>query len=193
VKQPIALKRQLELAKRSGHPVRVKRAELEAGWFNGFVVALGPDFFALQVVDEGVRLGGYSCMRFIDVTECKSPAPGASFIEKALKARKLTRGVDPNLDLSSLTSLLLGANADFPLVSLHIGNVCYVGKVVDISKGDVHLLEVTPDAKWESKPSRYSITAIDRVDFGGPYEEALHLVAGSKKTATPHQGRRSPR
>jgi hypothetical protein len=42
----------------------------------------------------------------------------------------------------------------------------------------VSLLEIGPDAKWEDKPKEYRVTEITRVNFGGDYENALHLVGG---------------
>lgn len=40
------------------------------------------------------------------------------------------------------------------------------------------LLEIGPDALWDDEPETYRLSEITRVDFGGAYEEALHLVGG---------------
>ena len=46
-------------------------------------------------------------------------------------------------------------------------------------KGKVlRFLEIDPDAVWEQKPTKINLSDITRVDFGGQYEEALHLVGG---------------
>ena len=40
------------------------------------------------------------------------------------------------------------------------------------------LLEINPDASWDAEPREYRLRDITRVDFGGDYEDALHLVGG---------------
>jgi len=45
----------------------------------------------------------------------------------------------------------------------------------------VSLLEIGPDAVWDDKPETYRLSEITRVDFGGDYEGALHLVGGSPR------------
>jgi hypothetical protein len=60
-------------------------------------------------------------------------------------------------------------------------DTCIIGKVVDISESHLHFLEIGPDAVWEEKPSKTRLSDITRVQFGGGYEEALHLVGGNPK------------
>jgi hypothetical protein len=50
--------------------------------------------------------------------------------------------------------------------------------VLAVDKSRVPRLEINPDASWQSKPRQYRIGEITRVDFGGDYEEALHMVGG---------------
>ena len=82
----------------------------------------------------------------------------------------------------SLKELLLSASRLFPVVTIHIEkvdpDVCYIGRIVDLNKDHVALLEIGPDACWDKKPTSYRLREITRVDFGGQYEEALHLVGG---------------
>jgi hypothetical protein len=51
----------------------------------------------------------------------------------------------------------------------------------------VSLLEIGPDAAWDNESETYRLSEITRVDFGGDYEEALHLVGGSPKTGKRHR------
>jgi hypothetical protein len=53
--------------------------------------------------------------------------------------------------------------------------------VIGVSKSRLSLLEVGPDAVWDEKPAEVLLREITRVDFGGGYEEALHLVGGNPK------------
>lgn len=59
-------------------------------------------------------------------------------------------------------------------------DVCWIGLVLSFERGQVSLLEMTPDAGWEKKPEIYRLSQITRVIFGGHYETALHLVGGDK-------------
>lgn len=43
----------------------------------------------------------------------------------------------------------------------------------------VSLLEIGPGASWDDQPNEYKLRDITRIDFGGDYEQALHLVGGA--------------
>jgi len=77
---------------------------------------------------------------------------------------------------------LRSAGRAFPLVAIHREkvdpDVCHIGRVVNIKRGRVVLLEIRPDATWEDGPSEYRLNEITRVNFGGDYENALHIVGG---------------
>ncbi|HXR39970.1 MAG TPA: hypothetical protein VN776_12780, partial [Terracidiphilus sp.] len=83
---------------------------------------------------------------------------------------------------NSLPDLLWSANRLFPLVTIHREMVnpdtCKIGRVTGIGKSHVSLLEIGPDAVWDEKPTDVPLREITRVDFGGGYEDALHLVGG---------------
>jgi hypothetical protein len=55
----------------------------------------------------------------------------------------------------------------------------------------VSLLEIGPDAVWDKEPSEIRLGEITRIEFGGGYEEALHLVGGrpkrTRKPAVPNK------
>lgn len=179
--QAMEFKRQLEDAQAHSSIVRVSRAGLEDGAASGYMAALGPEFFALELIDDSIRFNGYDCLRYADISECEVPDPHAEFMTAALSARGLTRKPDLPVDLGSLPSLLLTAQASFPLVTIHLeddDNVCFIGKVIEIADEKLQLLEVTPDADWEATPTSHDLATITRVSFGGAYEEALYLVAG---------------
>ena len=53
-------KSQLEEARDLDAIVRIYREGLEDGFVDGFVVAVGDDFFALEVFDKACRLDGYN-------------------------------------------------------------------------------------------------------------------------------------
>ena len=53
-----------------------------------------------------------------------------------------------------------------------------MGRIVSVTAGRSSLLEIEPGAIWEQVPTQCSLKQITRVDFGGGYEDALHLVGG---------------
>lgn len=57
-------------------------------------------------------------------------------------------------------------------------DVCFVGAPVALGDRSLRLLEVTPRAVWNSRPTKHRVEDITRVDVGGRYEQALLSVAG---------------
>jgi hypothetical protein len=176
----------LSAALESGELVRIKR-ELETGWANGYVIALGRRWIVQLVVGEGITFAGYQAFRLKDVLALAVPAPNAAFVEKVLRKRKLRRPASPRLDPSSTAALLHSANACYPLVTVHCEasapGVCHIGQVIATTRTVVTLHEISPDATWDTELLSYPLAEITRIDFGGPYEDALWLVGGSDKSS----------
>lgn len=132
-------------------------------------------------IGDGVVYGGFQAFRLQDVTSLDVPSPRAVFQEKVLRKRGLRRPRTPKISLASTQELAASAGRRFPLVAIHREkadpDVCHIGRVVASSASSVSLLEITPDAEWHESHTTYGIAQITRVDFGGPYEEALALVA----------------
>ncbi len=176
---------QLAAARRDKVLVRFTRP-FEEGWVHGYVIDIGPQFFLVALVSEGIRFDGFQCFRLSDVRRLQAPAKYAAFAEAALKKRGERIPKKPDVVVSSLQKLLLSAGQTFPLVTIHREkvdpSVCYIGRVVGVKNGRVSLLEIGPDAVWNDKAETYQMNEITRIDFGGDYEEALHLVGGLPKT-----------
>jgi hypothetical protein len=155
----------------------------ENGSVQGFVLAIGPKFFLLALVEDGVRFNGFQCIRISDVRRLQVPAKYAAFVRAALKVRDERMPRKPRLNVASIEHLLLSANRAFPLVTINREkadpDVCHIGRVVAIKKDGISLLEIGPDARWDKKASEYKLREITRVDFGGDYEQALHLIGGA--------------
>ncbi|MGB6724250.1 MAG: hypothetical protein WBE74_00015, partial [Terracidiphilus sp.] len=60
---------------------------VEEGSIMGYVLAVGPRFFLLALVDENIRFNGFQCLRLQDVRNLQVPAKYAAFVEAALKLR----------------------------------------------------------------------------------------------------------
>jgi hypothetical protein len=154
----------------------------ESGSTHGYVLDIGPRFFLLGLVSDEIRFDGFQCLRLSDVRRLRVPDPYSDFTVAALHKRGETIKRKPNINLQSLPELLWSANRLFPLVTINRERVkpdtCEIGRVMDIGKTHVSLLEIGPDAVWEEDPTEIPLREITRVDFGGGYEDALHLVGG---------------
>jgi hypothetical protein len=153
----------------------------EVGRVRGYVLDVGPSFFLLALVSDGIRFNGFECFRITDVKNLE-PDPYAAFAEAALKKRGLSRPKKPRVSVASVDSLLVSAARAFPLVTIEREsidpNVCWIGRVLGVKRGRVSILEIGAGAKWDKTPTEYRLNEITRVNFGGDYEDALYLVGG---------------
>lgn len=158
----------------------------EQGSVSGYVLDIGPKFFLVALVSDAIRFDGFQCFRRSDVRRLQVPGKYAAFAEAALKKRGERIPKKPPVAVTTVSELLLMASRAFPLITIHRESVdpdvCHIGHVVDVRNGRVSLLEIGPDAVWEETPETYRLNEITRVDFGGGYEEALHLVGGPPRT-----------
>jgi len=156
---------------------------LDRGTVNGYVLDIGPQFFLIALLSDGLRLNGFQCYRLSDVRKLQVPDKYARFHEAVLRKRGQRTPKKPPVVVSSLAELLLTANRAFPLVTIHRERVdagaCWIGRVVGLRKGRVTLLEIGPGAVWDDRLETYRLSEITRVDFGGDYEDALQLIGAS--------------
>lgn len=155
----------------------------EGGSFRGYVLDIGPKFFLLSLIgDDGIRFNGFSCLRLVDIRNLRVPHKYAAFIESALKKLRERKPNKPPVALDSLQELLRSASRHFTLVTIHRErvepDVCHIGRIEEVTQGQLLIREIGPDAVWETEPETYRLAEITRVDFGGGYERALYLVGG---------------
>jgi hypothetical protein len=133
----------------------------EPGSVKGYIVDVGQKFFMVAIVADDMRFNGFQCFRLSDVRRLKIPAPYAEFAQAALKKRRERIPRKPPVDLSSLPRLLQTANKAFPLVTIHREIVdrgaCHIGRVVQIEKSTLRLLEIGPDARRDVEPEQYRL------------------------------------
>lgn len=163
-----------------GRQVRVFREEFEEGHVDGFLVGTGREWFALQVVSSSVRLDGFTCMRYADITELHAPPPYGDLTDKVLAKRgEEVLGQQP-FRLDSSREILESVPAEYPLVALHLEEVdpgvCYVGQVQRLIGGEVELRYINPAGVWSEDLDRYSLAELTMVDFGSGYLDALAIV-----------------
>jgi len=182
----MANKRNSQLAEALSKAIVVKFWNpYDPGSTQGYVLDIGSRFFLLGLIDGNIMFNGFQCLLISDVKRLKVPDPYVDFIVAALHKRGQCIASKPNIDLSSLPALLKSADRLFPLITIFRERVkpdtCIIGNVIDLSESHLLFHEIGPDAVWEEKPSKIRLSDITRVDFGGGYEEALHLVGGNPK------------
>jgi hypothetical protein len=157
----------------------------------GYVVDVGPKFFLLALVSDRIHFDGFEVFRIKDIRDLR-PDPYEMFVESALKRRRERQPRKPKVRLDDVGTLLETASRCFPLVTIHRErirpDICHIGRVVGVGRGRVSLLEIDAYAKWDTEPTEYPLKEITRVNFGGDYEAALHLVGGEAKHP-PESGR----
>ncbi|HEU4395097.1 MAG TPA: hypothetical protein VFS92_05990, partial [Planctomycetota bacterium] len=145
------------------------------------VLDVGPKFFLLAPVSDRIRFEGFECYRVADVRGLR-PDTNPAFVESALRKRGERLPRKPRVSLRRTDELLVSASRAFPLVTIHREEVdpdaCWIGRVVGVRRGRMSLLEINPDASWDPQPTVYRLGEITQVDFGGGYEDALHIVGG---------------
>jgi hypothetical protein len=161
----------------------------DPGSTHGYVLDIGPRFFLLGLVGDEIRFNGFQCLRLSDVRRLQVPDPYSDFIVATLRKRGDSIKRKPNIKLKTLPQLLKSADRLFPLVTIHRERAkpgtCEIGRVIDVSRARVSMLEIGPDAVWKKEPTNIPLKEITRVDFGGGYEDALHIVGGNPLRSKP--------
>jgi len=154
----------------------------EEARIEGYVLDVGPKFFLMAIVDERISFNGFQCMRFSDVTRLEVPASNSDFIVAALMKRGESIESKPQIDHTSAATILDSASRIVPLVTIHTQKShpdrCWIGRTLGATGTHEALLEIGPDAVWETIPTMKAFKPITRIDFLGGYEEALYLVGG---------------
>jgi len=171
---------QLTEAMNQGILIRLSR-RFEDTKIRGYVEGIGPQFVMVSLVSDRLWFDGFECFRTTDIVHME-PDPYSAFAEAALRKRKQKRPRIPRIDLANTESLLLSAAQSFPLVTIHREEidpeVCWIGRVLSVTRGRVSLLEINPDATWDNEPNEYALKGITCVGFAADYEDALHAVGG---------------
>ena len=166
--------------------VRFKRP-CDACRTKAYVARVGVDLLLFQLVDDRIRYDGFQILRRVDVPEVVAD-PYAEFVETVLARRGEKKAVVPRIRLLGFEQALRDAGRLFPLVAIHREevdpDVCHIGAVHEVRKGRVYLQEIEPSGCWETTLCDYATDEITRIDFGGGYEDALHVYGRSPSPLT---------
>ena len=145
----------------------------------GFVVGFSDSLVLLHLLDWNTfTLNGYIVIREQDITGL-SVLGKDSWQSKAARVNKLNP-IQPSIALSSIADVMVSASKGFPLVAIEKELVAndkkWIGRLARLTKKTVVIRGLNPNAVW-IKESKFSLSEITRVEFGGGYEAALALSA----------------
>lgn len=172
----------LERALTTGELVEIQRSVLNASREEGFVVGIGKKWLLLQVFDDRMRLDGYRAVRKRDIARTR-PDP-RTFHQRALDVSRQRRQIPTGIGLDRTRDVLRTGTKKSRIVAVHLEytnpTVCYIG-IARMGKKYLRLHEITPNARWRRKPTRFHLANISRIDFDGHYERALLAVADAEE------------
>lgn len=173
----------LEKAARRSTLVRLTRTIRRSDKVQGFVVGVGREWVLLALLDPNIDLDGHTAVRIRDVSKVERRGGPDTFVGRALAARGEWPPVEVEVGFNRVEDLIRTATELAPLVTLHVEahdpRVCFIGRPVRIGRKAVRLKEITPEATWVERRTRWAFDDITRVEFGGRYEQALALVGGA--------------
>ena len=177
------VRKDLETAARESTLVRVTRTIRRCDKLDGFVVGIGRKWVQLALLDPNIYLDGHAAVRVKDVTKVSRRGGPDTFVGRALAARAEWPPVSVDVDLDSVADLIRTASDLASMVTLHLEEedptVCFIGRPVRFGKRSVRLREITPEAVWTTRPTKWPLADVTRVEFGGRYEQALELIGGA--------------
>ena len=164
--------------------VGLRRASAPTDDLLGFVVGLAHSLVLVHQVDDRAFLDGYTALPVAEIFDAWTVDARATITERALRLAGENPQPLPELDLTSIRTVLEYANANFPLVTVHVErdvpDVCFIGRVERFGDDDFTLATITPAARWHDEET-FAYSAVTRVGFGGRYEDALARVAASEE------------
>ena len=183
--RPKSVPARLREALRARTLVRVWRDQLEPGSFTGYVAAVGKERFLLWVLGDYIGFDGYFILRYRDVSRLESPDQHASFLERAIKLRKLDTELKSDFPMDDFRECVRQAAAQAPVISVYVdteaeSEVCYIGKVLEFDADGFTMQEISPHAEWLRESSSFGLEEISAISLFEPYALALCEVAGEQ-------------
>ena len=149
---------------------------------DGFVVGIGAEWVLLHWLDPSIVLNGYTALPLAEIDEVEVRSADETFAVPALELRGIRPAAPEGIALDDLPGLLASVDRAFGLVVVHrertdAGGPA-IGRVAHLGDDSFILRHVTPAGRWDESGG-YRYDEVTRIDFGGGYEEALALVAGT--------------
>lgn len=161
--------------------VRVERKPKFADRLDGFVVLVGERWALMAQISDGGFFNGYVAFRIRDVKRIKKDR---TFETDFAKTRAEWPPSYPHeIGLGATADVIAGLSRGAELLGIQKEDersAIWIGKVYEIVKPWVYLLEVHPDATWYDEPLGYRLKAITTVEVDTNYLVGLTAIAGSE-------------
>jgi hypothetical protein len=138
----------------------------------------------VATTDDRIRSDGFIAVRRRDIVDVHRRR-GTERLHRSALERQGNWPPDtppPGLGLDRTRDLVAGLGGAYDLLVLHIErespDVCFIGRRVRQGRGWVDLQEISPDAEWSTKRTRYRLAEISRIDVGDGYSEVLQEIGG---------------
>lgn len=171
----------LRLGREQGNIVRVYREEFEGpgAWVDGFVIDVGRELFALEVVDQDIKRNGVNVMRIKDISKLDVPTKYEAFQKRVLELRQdESNDVIKQINLTNWQTAVRTMGELFDLISIaeeeDDPDSVDIGELVETTNEFCVLRAIKPSGEWDDD-YEYDYSEITRVDAGGRYEQALML------------------
>lgn len=162
--------------------VRVRRSIRKADRVEGFIVGVGERWVLFHVFDPDMFLDGYAALRLKDIQRVEMRGGPDSFPVRALRHFGESPVTPEKVSLDTIQGVLNTFGDLRPLVTILVEqldpDVAFIGQPVKVSSRTLHLLEISTSATWHTKPTKWSLKQVTRIEVGGRYPQALHAVGG---------------
>ena len=169
--------------------VRFNRKPFDDVTCEGFILDSNEDFTLVNTVDEDAGSIGFEVFRNKTVKSFQVYSDSDWRESIVVKLKNIRPKKRPNISIDSIQDLIETANENFPLIVIHregiMNDACWVGKVLEIRKKSFLMQEISPNAEWDEKPTKFKFKDITKIEFGNGYENNLALVAEHRKNKKP--------
>ncbi len=161
--------------------VRFNRKPFDTATLACFILDANDEFTLTNEIDDDAGSIGFQvfCNKTIKTFELyDDPDWHESLV---VKLKNIEPKEKPEVSIESMPELLKSASDNFPLIMIYREKItvdaCWVGKVLELKKKSFLMKEISPNAEWHEKPTKFKYKDITRVSFGNGYENNLALVA----------------
>jgi len=169
--------------------VRFNREPFDTGTMVGFILDVNDDFTLLNAFDDDAGIIGFTVFRNETVKSYIVYSEPDWHESLVVKLKNLEPKERPNVSIDSIPDLLRTANENFPLVVVFRekmrNDACWIGKILEIKKKTFVMREISANAEWDEKPTRFNFNDVTRIEFGNGYENNLALVAEYRENEKP--------
>lgn len=177
----------LERARQQGLLVAIRRRTPHTSAVKGFVTALGRRWVAVAVVNDRIRLDGWTLLRLKEVLAVTIDPDPDCYKIRALKARSQWPVPEGEFALDDFVGAATSAAVTGGVVGIGFGaptDRYFVGAVRSATPEELLLQPIKPKGVWGKKTKTLRAADIVRFDLADAHIEAYKGLAGPRPHAT---------